>query len=61
MIELHINESLIILLIVIGWIAKGVLNIVAGATGMEKSTEYDSGNILVGVIMLIVVIIILIL
>ena len=61
MIELNINESLIILLIMIGWIAKGVLNIVAGAIGMKRDTTYDSGNIVIGVVMLIAVVIILIL
>ena len=61
MIELNINESLIILLVVIGWIVKGVLNIIAGAIGMERGTKYDNTNIAIGVIMLIAVVIILIL
>jgi len=61
MIELHINESLIILLIVFSWLISGMLNIIAGAIKMEKSTNYDNGNIAFGLLQLVFVVIILIL
>jgi len=57
--ELSINESLIITIIVVMWIVKGILNIIAGAWKFDKATKYGNGDIAFGIIYLIIIFIIL--
>jgi hypothetical protein len=48
MIAVDINESLVILLIVIGWFVSGISRIIVGAAGMEKDDKYTIGTAIVG-------------
>ena len=59
MIEIAINQGLVITLIVAMWMLRGILSIIAGALKLDKSSEYGTGDIVGGFIMIILTIIVL--
>lgn len=44
------NFDLLLWLILIGWGIRGVLSIIAGAGKWEKTTKYDMGDVILGII-----------
>ena len=61
MILLSINESLIILIIVIMWVVRGFCWIIAGSLKLERSTKYGKTDIVFGIIYLILIVVLLML
>jgi len=52
------NFNLMLWIIFASWILKAICRIALGAAGKEKETKYDAGDVIVGVISLIIALII---
>lgn len=52
------NFDLMLWMIFIGWIVKAICRIGLGAAGKEKETKYDAGDVIAGVVTLILALIV---
>jgi hypothetical protein len=54
------NWNIFLWILILQWILESISRIILGAVGEEKSQKYDFGDVLVGIIQLILVLLIFI-
>lgn len=59
MIEISVNETLVITLIVVLWILHGLRRIIGGILKSERNLKYDKTDIAFGIVQIILVFIVL--